>query len=48
MWKKIELSSDSGESGRKKRKRGYDKERRSLHLAGVWSQAIGFVLVRLA
>jgi hypothetical protein len=46
--KKIEI----GESGNKKCKRGYGGAygwvRRSQRLAGVWSLAVGFVLVRLA
>jgi hypothetical protein len=52
MRKKLKLSSDGGDSGSKKCKRGYDGAYggiwRSLRLAGVWSQAVGFVLVRLA
>jgi hypothetical protein len=44
--KKLKLRSDSG----KKCKRGYggayDGVWRSLLLVGVWSQAVGFVLVR--
>jgi hypothetical protein len=47
MWEK--LSSDGGESGSKKCKRGYGGAYgviwRSLCLAGVWSQVVGFVLV---
>jgi hypothetical protein len=45
------LSSDSGDSGKRRCKRGYGGAYggvwRSLRLAGVWSQAVGFVLVRL-
>jgi hypothetical protein len=52
MRKKFKLIYDGGESGSNKRKRGYGGAHggvwRSLHLAGVWSQAVGFVLVRLA
>jgi hypothetical protein len=47
-----DLSSDGGDSGSKKCKRRcgstYCGVWRSLRLAGVWSQAVGFVLVRLA
>jgi hypothetical protein len=43
---------NGGESGSKKYKRGYggayDGVWWSLRLVGVWSQAVGFVLVRLA
>jgi hypothetical protein len=49
--KRLKLSSDGGDSGNKKCKRGcggaYGGIRRSLRLAGVWSHAISFVLVRL-
>jgi hypothetical protein len=52
MQKTSKLSSEGGDSGSKKRKRGYGGACggiwRSLHLAGVWSQAVGFVLVCLA
>jgi hypothetical protein len=52
MQKKLKLSCDSGDSGSKKCKRGYGGAYggvwQSLRLAGVWSQAVGFVLVRLA
>jgi hypothetical protein len=48
----MKLSSDGGDSGSKKSKRGYDGANDgvwlSLRLAGVWSQAVGFVLARLA
>jgi hypothetical protein len=50
--KKIKLCSDGGDSGSKKYKRDfggvYGGIWRSLFLAGVWSQVVGFVLVRLA
>jgi hypothetical protein len=50
--KKLHLRSDGGESGSKKFKRGngdaYGGVWRSLRLAGIWSQAVGFVMVRLA
>jgi hypothetical protein len=50
--KKIKLSSDGGDSVSKKLKRGCvgacGGVWRSLRLAFVWSQAVGFVLVRLA
>jgi hypothetical protein len=45
MWKKLKLSSYDGDSGGKKCKQGYGWVWHSLHLAGVWTQAIGFVLV---
>jgi hypothetical protein len=52
LRKKLKLSSDGGDSGSKKYKRGYggadDGVWQNLRLAGVWSQAVGFVLVRLA
>jgi hypothetical protein len=48
----MKLSSDGGDSGSNKCKRGcvgaYGGVWLSLRLAGVWSQAVGFVLVRLA
>jgi hypothetical protein len=48
----MKLSSDGGDCGSRKRKRGcggaYGVVWRSLLLAAVWSQAVGFVLVRLA
>jgi hypothetical protein len=51
MRKKLKLSSDGGDSTSKKCKPGYGGAYggvwRSLPLAGVWSQAAGFVLVRL-
>jgi hypothetical protein len=50
--KKFKLSSDGGDSGGKECKRGYGGAYgvvwRSLRLVGVWSQAVGFVLVHLA
>jgi hypothetical protein len=50
--KKLKLSCDGGESASTKLKRGYGGTCggvwRSLRLAGVWSQAVGSVLVRLA
>jgi hypothetical protein len=50
--KKLKLSSDGGDSGGNKCKRGYGGAYGevwwSLRLLGVWSQAVGFVLVRLA
>jgi hypothetical protein len=46
----LKLSSDGGDSGGKKYKRGYAGGYggiwRSLRLAGVWSQAADFVQVR--
>jgi hypothetical protein len=46
----IKLGSGSCDSGSKKRKRGYNADDggvwRNLRLKGVWSQAVGFVLVR--
>jgi hypothetical protein len=42
------LNSDGGDSGSKKCKSDYGGVWQSLCLAGVWSQAVGFVLVRLA
>jgi hypothetical protein len=48
MRKKFKLSSDSGDYGSKKCKRGYGGAYggvwRSLHLVVVWSQAVSFVL----
>jgi hypothetical protein len=48
MRKKMKLISDGGDSGGKKCKWGYGGVWRSLRLAGVWSQAVGFVFVRVA
>jgi hypothetical protein len=52
MRKKIKLNSDGGDTSSKKCKRGYGSACggvwRSLRLVGVRSQAVGFVLVRLA
>jgi hypothetical protein len=52
MRKKLKLSSDGGDSANKESKRGYGgtygRVWRSLRSAGVWSQAVGFVLARLA
>jgi hypothetical protein len=49
MREKWKLSSDVGDSGSKKCKRGYGGAyggvRRSLRLAGVWSQVVGFIPV---
>jgi hypothetical protein len=51
MRKILKLSPDGGDSGSKKCKRGYGGAYggvwRSLRLMIVWSQAVGFVLVRL-
>jgi hypothetical protein len=47
-WKKLKLTSDGGDSGGKKCKWGYGRVWWCVRLAGVWSQAVGFVLVRLA
>jgi hypothetical protein len=51
MRKKFKLSSDGSDSGSKKCKRGYGgayrRVWRSLRLAGVFYQVVGFVLVRL-
>jgi hypothetical protein len=50
IQKQLKLSSDSGDSGSKKCRLGYGDACggvwRSLRLGGVWSQAVGFVLVR--
>jgi hypothetical protein len=50
--KKFKVSSEGGDSGSKKCKRGYGGAHggvwRSVRLAIVWSQAVGFVLLRLA
>jgi hypothetical protein len=52
MQNKSKLNSDGGDSGSKTFNHGYGGAYggvwRSLRLAGVWSQAVGFVLVRLA
>jgi hypothetical protein len=48
MREKLKLSSDGGDFGSKKYKQGYGGVWRSMRLAGVWSQEVGFVLVRLA
>jgi hypothetical protein len=51
MRKKLKLSYDSSNTANKKYKRGCvvacGGVWLSLRLAGVWSQAIGFVVVRL-
>jgi hypothetical protein len=51
QWVKIEIISVGGHSGTKKRKRGYGgaygRVWRSLVLAAVWSQVVGFVLLHL-
>jgi hypothetical protein len=51
MWKQLKLNPDGGDSGSEKWKRGYGSTYgevwRSLRLEGVWSQAVGFVLVLL-
>jgi hypothetical protein len=48
----MKLVSDGGDCGSRKLKLSYgnacDGIWRSLHLAGDWSQAVGFVLMRLA
>jgi hypothetical protein len=50
--KKLKLISDGSDCGSKKRKRGYGGTYGevwwSLRLTGVWTQAVDFVLVRLA
>jgi hypothetical protein len=50
--KKLELSSDCGDSSNMKYKGGnggaYGWVWRSLRLAGIWSHVVGFVLVCLA
>jgi hypothetical protein len=46
--KKFISSFGGGDSGRNKCKRGYDRVRQSQRLAGIWSQVVGFVFVRLA
>lgn len=50
LWQNV--NSDGGDSGSKQFKGGYGGVCggvwRSLRLAGVWSHAFGFVLVRLA
>jgi hypothetical protein len=52
MRNKLKISSDGGDSGRKQSKRGnagaYGGVWWSLHVAVIWNQAVGFVLVRLA
>jgi hypothetical protein len=48
MRKKIGIKFDGGDSGSKKCKRGYGGIWWSLHLAGIWSQAVGFVLEHFA
>jgi hypothetical protein len=48
MRKTLKLCSDGGDSGSKKFKRGCGGVWLNLCLAGVWSQAVGFVLVRFA
>jgi hypothetical protein len=45
---KLKLSFDRGDFGSKKRIRRYGGLWRILRLAGVWSQAVGFVLVHVA
>jgi hypothetical protein len=51
MWEKLRLSSDGGVYDGKKCKLGCDGTYGgvwlSLRLAGVWSQAVDFVLLRL-
>jgi hypothetical protein len=48
---KVKLSSDGSDSASEKFRRGYGGAYGgiwwSLRLAGVWSQAVGFVLARL-
>jgi hypothetical protein len=48
MQKKLKVSSDCDNSGSKKSKQGYGGAWQNLHLAGVWNQVVGFVLVHLA
>jgi hypothetical protein len=52
MWKNLELSSDGGDCGRKKWKRGcysaYGRVWWSLRFVGFWSQEVGFVFLQLA
>jgi hypothetical protein len=48
MQKELKFHSDGGNSGNKKCKWGYGGVWQSPHLAGVWSQAVGFVLMHLA
>jgi hypothetical protein len=47
---KFKLGSDGGDSGSKKRKPGHGSGTggvwQDMHVAGVWSQAVGFVFVR--
>jgi hypothetical protein len=51
LVKEFKLISDGGHSDSKKCKRGYGGAYgwvwRSLRLAEIWSQAVGFVLVRM-
>jgi hypothetical protein len=51
MWENLRLNSDGGDFGRRKCKRrygdAYGTAWRRLRLARLWSQAVGFVLVRL-
>jgi hypothetical protein len=52
MRKELKLISDWGDSGVKKCRRGNGGTCggvwRRLHLVGVWSQAVNFLLMRLA
>jgi hypothetical protein len=50
MWKKLNLSSDGGDSGSKKYKQDCGGDYgiwQSLHLIDVWSKVISFMLVHL-
>jgi hypothetical protein len=44
----LKQSSDGGDFGSNKCKRGYGGVWQSLRLAEVWSQAVGFVLASVA
>lgn len=48
MRENLKLKSEVSDCGRKKCERGCGRAWQILHLAGVWNQAIGFVLVYFA
>jgi hypothetical protein len=48
LWKKLQSSSDGGDSDSKKRKQGYGGLWQGLHLVGFWSHIVSFVLVHFA
>jgi hypothetical protein len=51
MLRKLKMNSDVDDCGGKKFKHGYDgacgRVWHRLRLVGVWTQAVGFMLVRL-